>query len=275
MLLFALGLNHPACQLTSLAGGLAYGVRLYGGRGLARRMIWLAPAALAAAVLNPLFSHQGITILTYFPSGNPLTLESLLYGLSAGGLLAAVLIWFSCYHVVMTSDKFLYLFGRVIPALSLVLSMTLGFVPKVSRQLRAVTQAQRSLGRDLSQGGLVKRLRTAAAIFSILVTWSLESAILTADSMRSRGYGLPGRTAFSIYRLEERDQGALIWLAAWGVFVALGWAAGGFSWRYYPSVSGAAVTPLTGCFLLGYLSLCFTPVAIGFWEDRLWRESRR
>lgn len=42
-------------------------------------------------------------------------------------------------------------------------------------------------------------------MLSILVTWALENAIETSDSMRSRGYGLHGRTAFSIYRLTRRD----------------------------------------------------------------------
>ena len=40
-------------------------------------------------------------------------------------MLAAVALWFSCLSAVMTSDKFIYLFGRVIPALSLLLSMIL------------------------------------------------------------------------------------------------------------------------------------------------------
>ena len=63
-------------------------------------------------------------------------------------MLAAVALWFSCLSAVMTSDKFIYLFGRMIPALSLVLSMTLRFVPRFKRQFQAVAQAQRYMGRD-------------------------------------------------------------------------------------------------------------------------------
>ncbi len=47
-----------------------------------------------------------------------------------------------------------------------------------------------------------------------MVTWSLENAIETADSMRARGYGLPGRTSFSIYRFDSRDSSALAWLVS-------------------------------------------------------------
>ena len=105
----------------------------------------------------------------------------------------------------MTSDKFVYLFGRLIPALSLVLSMALRFVPKFQAQFHVVSEAQRCIGRDVSDGGVIRRIRNAVTIFSIMLTWSLENAIETADSMKSRGYGLPGRTAFSIYRFDDRD----------------------------------------------------------------------
>lgn len=43
----------------------------------------LALFAVTAAV-NPAFSHEGRTILRYLPSGNPLTLESILYGIAQG-----------------------------------------------------------------------------------------------------------------------------------------------------------------------------------------------
>ena len=68
------------------------------------------------------------------------------------------------------------------------------------------------MGRDTENGSLLRRTKNAMKVFSIMVTWSLESAIETADSMKSRGYGLPGRTAFSIYRFDDRDRAALLWL---------------------------------------------------------------
>ena len=191
---------HPAVLGLSLAGSVVYAVYLNGQRAVRFSLIFLLPMMLLTLVVNPAFNHQGITILTYLPTGNPLTLESILYGISAAAMLAAVISWFSCYTAVMTSDKFVYLFGRVIPALSLVLSMTLRFVPKFKAQLHVVSEAQRCVGRDVADGSLLRRIRNAVTVFSIMVTWALENAIETADSMKSRGYGLPGRTAFSIYR---------------------------------------------------------------------------
>lgn len=269
--LFTMFLLHPVSLLISLGCALCYAIYLNGRKAVRFSLRLLLPMMLLAAVLNPAFNHEGATILTYLPSGNPLTMESMLYGLTAALMLAAVITWFSCYNAVMTSDKFVYLFGRVIPALSLVLSMTLRFVPKFKAQLQVVSEAQRCIGRDTSEGSLLQRAKNAITIFSIMVTWALENAIETADSMKSRGYGLPGRTAFSIYRFDERDKTALLWLLFCGVYLLSGWAAGGFSWRYYPTIRGAAVTPFTVSFQIVYLALCLTPVILNRWEDKKWK----
>lgn len=170
----------------------------------------------------------------------------------------------------MTSDKFIYLFGRVAPALSLVLSMTLRFVPQFRAQLHTISEAQRTLGRDVSSGSILTRLRIALRTFSILITWSLETAIETADSMKSRGYGLRGRTSFSIFRFDERDRMLTLWLCISGGYVIAGWIAGGLYWQYYPMLLGAPVRPITVSFQAVYLLLCLTPVLLDLAADRRW-----
>ena len=268
VLAFSMCLTHPAALLISLAGACCYLTRLLGASELGRSARWLVPMALLAALVNPAFVHQGVTILTYLPSGNPLTLESILFGLASALLLAAVVLWFRCFGEVMTSDKFIYLFGRIIPALSLVLSMTLRFVPRFRRQFRAVAQAQRFMGRDTESGSLLRRGRNAMKAFSILVTWSLESAIDTADSMRSRGYGQPGRTAFALYRLDDRDRSLLLWLGFCGLYLLSGVLSGGLYFQYYPLLLGAPAQPLTVSFFAVYLLLCLTPAGLSLAQRR-------
>lgn len=267
----AMFLMHPVSLVISLGGAVAYSARLKGWNMTGRSMRWLLPMMLFAAAVNPAFNHRGATVLLYLPSGNPLTMESILYGLAAAAMLAAVVTWFSCFHEVMTSDKLLYLFGRVIPSLSLLLSMTLRFVPRFQERLRTIVQAQKCVGQDVAEGTLLQRVKKTVTVLSILVTWALESAIDTADSMKSRGYGLPGRTAFSIYRLDERDKGALIWLSACGFLILCGWISGNLSWRYYPTLQGTVVTPLTVGIHVAHLALCLTPVMIDQWEEQKWK----
>ena len=271
VLVFSMVLRHPLAQGVSLLCACIYAVQAEGQRAVLFCLKWCLPVFLLTALFNPAFSHEGVTILLYLPTGNPLTLESILYGVSAGVLLVTVMVWFMNSSRVITSDKFIYLFGRVIPALSLVLSMTLRFIPKFKSQLAAVVEAQRSIGRDISQGSLLRRMKLAVSVLSIMITWALENAMDTADSMKGRGYGLPGRTAFSIYRLDDRDKSALAFLLLCAFCLVMGTAASAFSFRYYPGIRAGARTPLALSFLRVYAALCAMPILLNAFEERKWK----
>ena len=268
---FAMFLMHPVCLAISLACAVGYGVSLNGGGALRLQLTFVLPMMALTALINLLFNHQGRTVLAHLPGGSPLTLESALYAVAAAAMLWAVVAWFGCYNTVMTSDKFIFLFGKVIASMSLVLTMTLRFIPRFKHQLRAVTQAQRCVGRSVTEGPLRQRLRNAVTILSILLTWSFENAIETADSMKSRGYGLPGRTSFSLYRWEDRDIAAMLWLAFCGFFILCGWTTGELSWQYFPDVKVGTMTPLTFSLFGGYLALCLTPLILKGKEALMWR----
>ena len=231
VLVFGMCFMHPACLVISLGSATAYNLYLKGRKGLRFSLAFLLPMMVLAAILNPAFNHEGVTILAYTPNGNPVTLESLVYGLASAFMLASVVQWFSCYNEVMTSDKFVYLFGRIIPALSLVLSMALRFVPKFNAQLKTVRTVQQCIGRDVNNGSIVQRMKHGITILSILVTWSLESAIETADSMKSRGCYLLGWSAFFIYRFDSRDQYAMLWLGFCLWYIVFGWISGGLDFH--------------------------------------------
>ena len=252
---------HPLTLAVSLLSALLYCARL-DRAGLRRVLQLLVPLALLAALINALFNHEGATILWYFPSGNPLTLESLLYGLAAAGMLSAVVLWLRCASRVLSSDKTVWLFGRTAPVFGLLLSMTLRFVPLFRARFREVSAARRKLGKS--------RLRRAMEAFSVTVTWSLESAIETADSMKRRGYGLAGRTAYSVYRPETLDRLLLVFLALLALALCAGWALGAFHWAWFPRVRGA----LYGGFHAAFALLCSMPLALDLWEVRQWRLSR-
>lgn len=273
VLLFSMFFLHPVCIGISLCAAVLWSIRLKGARAI-RFFVWyLLPTLLFMALLNPAFNHEGITILAYLPSGNPLTLESILYGLISAAMLCAVFCWFSCYNEIMTSDKFIYLFGRIIPALSLILSMTLRFVPRFQAQLKVVSNAQKCVGRDVSDGSLIARAKHGLKILSIMISWALESAIETADSMKSRGYGLRGRTAFSIYRMEERDKTMLWSIALLGGYIVAMGVGGGFSFRCFPSVQFPPWDAWSISGFLAYGALCALPLILDLWEERKWKHS--
>lgn len=268
---FSLVLNHPLAQGITLVCACVYVVSIDGKKSVVFLLKYCLPMVLLTAFINPAFNHEGTTTLLYFSNGNPLTLESILYGFSAGTMLVTLLLWFASFNRVMTSDKFIYLFGKVIPALSLVLSMSLRFVPKFKAQMATVAEAQRSIGRDVSSGSLWSRTKTAIVIFSIMITWALENAIETADSMKSRGYGLKGRSAFSIYRFDERDKYTLIWFVFCGLFLLAGTMLTAFGFRYFPNIRHAPLDRTTIPFYFVYFALSITPVILNWKEERKWK----
>ena len=268
---FSMVLIHPLAQGISLVCACLYAVQTEGKKAVFFTLKWCLPIMLLTAFMNPAFSHEGITILLYFPTGNPLTLESILYGLSSGVLLATIMLWFANFSRVITSDKFIYLFGRMIPAMSLVLSMTLRFIPKFKAQMDLVVDAQKSIGRDISQGSLWQRAKIAITVLSIMVTWSLENAIETADSMKSRGYGLKGRTAFSLYRFDDRDKMAMLYLGFCGFYLLAGAMISAFGFRYFPSIRYIGLNAMTLSFQFVYFILCLMPVVLNWAEEQKWK----
>lgn len=271
VLSFSMVLMHPVCLLISLVGSFCYDIRLNGKNSMRQFLKYAFLMLLMTVIINPVFNHQGSVVLCYLPKGNPLTLESIIYGFAAAAMLICVLLWFRCLTVVMTSDKLIWLFGRIIPSLSLVLSMSLRFVPKFKQQFAYVRQVQALMGRNDEDGGLFRRIKSAVTCFSITVTWSLENSIETADSMKSRGYGLKGRTAFSIYEITERDKAALLWFAFCAVYLLSGALSGGLFWRYFPSIGGVLAEPMTISFEIIYFALCITPLIIDKKEDMTWK----
>ena len=268
---FAMTLNHPLAQGISLICAMIYEVQTQGKKAVLFALRWCLPIMLLTAFVNPAFSHEGITVLRYLPTGNPLTLESILYGLSAGVMIATVMLWFASFSRVITSDKFIYLFGRIIPAMSLVLSMTLRFIPKFRAQLSSVVDAQKSIGRDISEGSLWHRMKIAITVLSIMITWSLENAIETADSMKSRGYGLKGRTAFSIYRFDDRDKLTMLYLGFCAFYLLAGSIISAFGFRYFPSIRYIGLNAVTLSFQFVYLIMCLMPVVLNWAEERKWK----
>ena len=89
--------------------------------------------------------------------------------------------------------------------------------------------------------------------------------------MKSRGYGLKGRTAFLIYRFEERDKYAMVFLLFCGVYLAAGTMASAFGFRYFPGIRYVQLNAATFSFQIVYLCMCIMPVVLNAAEERTWK----
>lgn len=267
---FSMFFLHPVCLGISLFSGFTYSVFLKGKKALKTTVMFTLPLMLAAAIMNCVFNHRGITILTYFPSGNPLTLESVIYGIGSAIMLVNVILWFSCYNEIVTSDKFIYLFGRIIPSVSLIFSMTLRFVPRFINRFNALLRTQKCIGHDMSKGNIIERTKNGLSILSIMITWAFESSIETSDSMKARGYGIPHRTAFCIFKFGKRDAIALTVLTILIIYILLGSVRGQMYFICFPAIK-AAKTSVFGTSVFGaYATLCVFPLIIELWEVLKW-----
>ena len=275
---------HPVILGISLACAAVYCCVLNGAANTGKVCIrFIFPLMLIAAVLNPLCNHYGVTTLCYLWDGNPVTLESLVYGLVMAVMLCAELLWLQCCIKVITTDKWVCLIGKIMPVISLILSMSLRFFPLFVRRGQRIDESRRCMGME-GGSGMRRRLQHAIAVLSILITWSLEKAIITSDSMHARGYGLSGRTSFSLYRMNRTDIAALALLvvpmSSCSVAAVLGFAKA----SYDPRILLGSLLPFSAQIVLyaAVLWIFLFPVLFSVYvsvrrmqEERTVRESGR
>lgn len=255
----------PVILALSLAGALVC-FQLHALPGSGRSHLYTLALFLLMALINPLVSHRGATVL-FVINHTLITLEATVYGIAAAGMIVSVLYWFRAFSSIMTSDKLLYLFGGLSPKLALILSMTLRYVPLFGLQARKVSQAQKVLGL-YKEDNVVDSLRGGTRIFSVMVTWALENGIITADSMTARGYGVGRRSRFSLFRWRRGDTLLLLLSIILAALTLPGVSSRAFA--YYPLITAAPMNAQAVVSYLAYALLAFLPAIIHGKEAIRW-----
>src|SRR5690625_4246261 len=260
---------HPLIILLSLCGSL-----LFFGLLIPRRTFWkdfgfYMLVFVLIAVTNPIFVHKGETIL-FFLNDNPVTLEAIVYGIFISAMLVAVIFWSKSYSHLMTSDKFIYLFGKAIPKLSLVISMALRFIPMFKQQIKKVNQTQKSLGLYTSNS-FTDRILSGIRTFNSMITWSLENSIMQADAMKARGYGLKGRTNFTLFRWNKRDIFTLSFMAAVFSLIMYFNIQNLYAFNYYPVMSSTAFDKTQYVQFITIFVFMVLPTLIELKENLQWK----
>ena len=269
----ALWFKHPAFVLISFLCAFTYSVKRNGIKALLFNLC-LLPAVVAFVAYYVSYNHFGVTILKKNLIDNNITLESLLYGIVLGISASSAIMWFSCIYSIFSSDKVVYLFGKVSPRLSLWLSMILRAVPKIKLTAKKINIAQKGIGHGADQGNIFRRIKNCLRILSILITDTLEAFVVSSDSMRSRGHNLRGRTAFSIYRFDNRDRAFVI-----GMFTCITITLAGIllhqtDMLFDPRIIMPTITPVSVIFYIGFVFLCLMPPAMELWTEYQFRKAR-
>lgn len=265
-------LMHPAYQAVSLVCGALY-YALLRGRKSVKVLLGLLPLWAVLCAVNPLFDTLGRTVLfTYW--SRPYTYEALIYGMVLATMCVAVLLWFLCYAAVMTADKFTALFAPLLPALSLLLVMIFRLIPSYGRKAKQIALARRSIGLG-GESSRSARLKSGMGTLSALTTWALEGSIITADSMRARGYGTAKRTSFQVSRFTAVDGGFLALFAVCSTVVILAAARGCTDAVYIPVFSAVPLTSFLSLAGIGAWSLILLlPSVDHIRESILWHNLR-
>lgn len=285
---FGMLLRHPVYLVISFISSTAYYLKLSGKDGRKTVFRFLLPMLLFVVIINSFFNHYGVTALFILPSGNNFTFEALVMGIVSGITVVSVIQWFFCCNEVVTEDKFMHIFGRILPKGALVVSMILRFVPLYRRRYKEISQARKCMGLNGTDSFICKMKNTFKNI-GILVSWSFENAIETADSMKARGYGLKGRTYYSRFQWHTGDTLALILLVPFDALIIFGLVSNSAYCIYNPYVIinqpseigttyiinelNLTINPfgfLSIISLIAFTLLCFLPLTIDLKEDIKW-----
>lgn len=270
----AVTFKHPVFVLIAFLCAFAYSVKRCGKRAAILNLC-LLPLILAFALYYSSYHHFGVTVLKKNFINNDITLESIVYGLVIGLRFATLCMWLEAMFRVVSSDKVVYLFGKVSPLLSLFLTILLRLIPRISQEARRINLAQKGIGRGSNQGNVFQRFGNSLRIFSMLITWIISALALESDSMRSRGSLLRGRTVFSIYRFDNRDRAFVIALFSYITMTAMGVILGASKMWYNPRIIWRPLNGIGIVTAIGYLALCFMPMALELWTEYRFHAARK
>ena len=260
---------------------------------------------IVSAIINPLFSHKGGTLLFYLFTGNPVTLESIIYGLISAIIIGAMLLWFSTFNQVMGVERILGAIGKVLPNVSLLITMIMRFIPQYTRHQRKVSMVNKvnkrnydekinllnrektekenvieARKRQKKKSGIeahigqkkknyieaCKKQKKKNGIDKIIDSIKEGSRTFSADSMKARGFGTGRRTNYSNYKFQKRDYLLMGWLVILWLVVVFSLEREKVYTYYYPFIQ---VKNNMVVYLM-YGLLCLTPVLINVKEEIRW-----
>ncbi|MBR6825039.1 MAG: hypothetical protein IKM59_00675 [Oscillospiraceae bacterium] len=260
-LVMSLMFSQPIFLLLSLMGAFAYSVKRGGLRVLIFNLC-LLPCVVLFSVYYGAFHHFGVTVLWRNTLGNVMTQEAFFCGLVLGLRISTTLMWMSCVFSVFTTDKLVYLLGRVSPRASLFLAILLRMCPRVKARYLKMKTARAGVGMGTGVGNPLHRIKHLIALLSMTLTWLLDSIGMISQSMTSRGGRLPGRRAYSLYSFTLRDRALVVGSCFLMTLCAMAWALGMTKLSFDPRIYMLPVTPLSFLFYGAYGLFCFLPLGL-------------
>ena len=262
-----LSFSNPVIAASALLGALLYSLSV-NPRGVYKTLLMTMLAILFVSIFNMLFAHYGESVL-FSVKGINFTKEALFYGFYQGMLIASSFLWFTALGRSLDSEKVLWLF-RFAPQCALLFSLVLGFLPRFWQKHSELREAQLALNGGEREQGLKAKWNASLRCYSALVTYSLESSIITADSMQARQYN-PRAVRGSRFRMTTEDGVLLTLMMLLAAFVIVQKAIGNLSFVFEPTIYIKRLSiPAVACFTV----LACLPAILNGREALQWKRSQ-
>ncbi|MBD8070297.1 energy-coupling factor transporter transmembrane component T [Bacillus sp. PS06] len=224
-------------------------------------------------IMNPLMNKRGTHILFYL-GDQSIMLEGVIYGIRMGLSLMCILFIFFLLNVVLNDLKLFYLFGRIAPKSALLSILTMRFVPLLRRRLAEIMMVQSRRGVRTDKGKIKNKLKHGIILLQVLLTWSLEDAIQTADSMKARGYENKEKTYFHRFQMTKQDYLALLVLLTLFILTMIGMITNSVAQlQIYPSLEPFDINRITNFYMVPFILYIWFPIVIEIKEWIKWKYS--
>lgn len=230
-------------------------------RNLRRWLFFILSSGFLLFVVNPIFNERGRHLLFELGS-HRVTLEAVILGGMAALSVMGIIALFVSYNEIMTPNKLLFLFAKVMPQFTVLLMLTLRFIPLMRVRLGEIAAVQASKGITVATGTLRDRAKNGMLYIQALLVFSLEEAIQTADSMKARGYGTGRRSAYHRFRIRKLDVVSLCFLAVLFAFAVYGRIKGWGVLDVYPIMEEASLSGTETGLLLAVICYIGFPAMI-------------
>ena len=266
----AMYLNHPifliiACILLIIVNCFYHSIKT-----LKRWIPMLIGMNLLIIFFNMFFVSKGEHILFSF-WGRSVTLEATIFGVVMALSITLISLLFISFNHLLNGNKFLFVFSKFLPRTAFLTMLAVRFVPLLKKRLDEITDVQRIKGLTIASGTVRQRCKDGMTLIQILLTWSLEEAVETADSMKTRGYGIGTRSPYIPYKLIRRDQIWLGLLLCFLLFCLVGGAFGYGRMEIYPTLSSFRLTWFDGLLLLHTIIILAFPLLVEGGEQLRWK----
>ncbi len=210
-------------------------------------------------LLSPLFSVLHFHSLHQIIQ-DAYTMQNMSFAFVNAGLLLSVICWCVNYQECISSDKVMFVFGKILPIFSLLITMINRLIPNYIYKYKMILQARLGIGKQSATKRFYK-IKEGALMMSSLTSIAFEDALIQADSMKGRGWGSKKRTYFKNTRmnLEDKKLGLLIIVLLLVCIGLLLQAQTGF---------------IMYCSYSAYTLYATLPLFIIIWEEIVWNISR-